>query len=393
VTQTRKLVTALVVLALATLAQAQGSKVYQDGRYWIEETSGTINSARSVKVVADAGSVRVQGSGQPNVSYVIRKRVAAGNEQDARRQFEKFKVSANNYGDTAVLKGTCMADTGRTRLSVSYEIEAPQNLTMLYMRSGGGGLTVNNINGRVDGETGGGDIRLDAVNGTVSATSGGGTVEIGTVGGDLRVETGGGDIRVRMANGELRAESGGGNIWIESAARNAEVETGGGAIEIRKVGGALRAESGGGDLEIGDVGGAASVETGGGGIRLNSAKGAVRAETGGGNINLSGLWGGVTASSGAGSISAEFAGKPTESRLETSVGNIRVWLPAGVPVTVDASVDAGQDRSIESDFPELKIHSDGDFGMREISARGAISGGGPVLKINTNTGSIQIRKK
>jgi len=397
VKQIRKLVTALVVLTLASLAQAQGSKVFQDGRYWVEETSGTINSARNVKVIADAGAVRVQGTGQPNVNYLIRKRVVAGSEQDARRQFDKFRVTATNSGDTAIIKGTCMNDSGRSRLSVNYEIETPQTVGLVYMRSGGGGLTVNNINGRVDGETGGGDIRLDAINGPVSATSGGGTVEIGTVGGDLKVETGGGDIRIRMANGELNAQSGGGNIWIESSAHNAEVETGGGAIEIHRVGGALRAESGGGDLDIGDVGGAASVETGGGGIRLASAKGAVRAETGGGNISLSGLWGGVNASSGAGSITAEFVGKPanmSESRLETSVGNIRVWLPSGFPVSVDASVDVGQERSIESDFPELKIRSEGDnFGPREVYAKGAINGGGASLKINTNTGSIQIRKK
>ena len=390
-----KLVIVLLAAALATLAQAQESKVFQDGRYWVEETSGSINSARNLKVVADAGAVKVQGAGQPNVTYVIRKRVAAGSEQEARRQFDKFRVSASSNGDTAVIKGTCMNDNGRSRLSVNYEIVTPQNLALVYTRSGGGSLSVNNINGRVDGETGGGDIRLDAINGPVSATSGGGTIDIGTVGGDLHVETGGGDIRVRMANGELNAQSGGGNIWIESTARNAEVETGGGAIQIHKTGGALRAESGGGDIEIGDVGGAASVETGGGGIRVSSAKGDVHAETGGGNIQLMGLSRGVNASSGAGSITAEFVGggNISESRIETSVGNIRVLIPSGLPITVQALVDSGQERSIDSDFPELKIKTEQGWGPRETYANGALNGGGPVLKLNTNTGSIQIRKK
>ena len=387
--------TVLIAATLATLAQAQESKVFQDGRYWVEETSGSISSARNLKVVADAGAVKVQGAGQPNVTYVIRKRVAAGSEQEARRQFEKFRVSASNYGDTAVIKGTCMNDTGRSRLSVNYEVMAPQNMALVYTRSGGGSLSVSNINGRVDGETGGGDIRLDAINGPVSATSGGGTVDIGTIGGDLRVETGGGDIRVRMANGELNAQSGGGNIWIESASRNAQVETGGGAIQVRKTGGSLRAESGGGDLDIGDVGGPASVETGGGGIRIASAKGDVRAETGGGNINLMGLSRGVNASSGAGSITAEFvgAGGISESRIETSVGNIRVLIPQGLRMTVQALVDSGQERSIDTDFPELKVKMEDGWGPREIYANGTINGGGPVLKLNTNTGSIQIVKK
>ena len=367
----RKLATVLITVALASLAHAQESKIFQDGRYWVEETSGSISSARNLKVLADAGSVKVQGASQANVTYLIRKRVAAGNEQQARREFEKFRVSASNFGETAVIKGQCMSDTGRSRLSVNYEIVTPQSIGMVYTRSGGGSITVNNINGRVDGETGGGDIRLDAINGHVSATSGGGTVDIGTIGGDLRVETGGGDIRIRLANGELSAQSGGGNIWIESSRHNAQVETGGGAIQVKQVGGSLRAESGGGDLNIGDVGGAVSVETGGGGITLGSAKGAVRAETGGGNIQLSGLWGGVNASSGAGSITAEFMGQPgkiSESRIETSVGNIRVLLPASLPVTVQALVDAGQERSIDTDFPELKIKTEEGWGPRETYA-------------------------
>ena len=392
----RKLATVLIAVALASLAHAQESKVFQDGRYWVEETSGSISSARNLKVLADAGSVKVQGAGQSNITYVIRKRVAAGSEQQARREFERFRVSASNLGETAVIKGQCMNDSGRSRLSVNYEIMTPQSVGMVYTRSGGGSITVNNINGRVDGETGGGDIRLDTINGPVSATSGGGTVEIGTIGGDLRVETGGGDIRIRMANGQLNAQSGGGNIWIESSAQNADVETGGGAIQVRKVGGSLRAESGGGDLTIGDVGGSASVETGGGGITLASAKGTVRAETGGGNIQLSGLWGGVNASSGAGSISAEFMGQPgkiSESRIETSVGNIRVLLPASLPVTVQALVDSGQERSIDTDFPELKIKTEEGWGPRETYANGTLNGGGPILKLNTNTGSIQIKKK
>ena len=67
-----------MAFALAGLAHAQESKIFQDGRYWVEETSGSIGAARNLKVVADAGSVKIQGAGQPNVTYVIRKRVAAG---------------------------------------------------------------------------------------------------------------------------------------------------------------------------------------------------------------------------------------------------------------------------------------------------------------------------
>ena len=61
--------------------------------------------------------------------------------------------------------------------------------------------------------------------------------------------------------------------------------------------------------------------------------------------------------------------------------------------TVQAIVDSGQERSIDSDFPELKIKTEEGWGPRETYANGAINGGGPTLKLNTNTGSIQIKKK
>ena len=86
-------------------------------------------------------------------------------------------------------------------------------------------------------------------------------------------------------------------------------------------------------------------------------------------------------------------GKISESRIETSVGNIRVLLPASLPVTVQALVDSGQERSIDTDFPELKIKTEEGWGPRETYANGVLNGGGPILKLNTNTGSIQIKKK
>jgi hypothetical protein len=60
---------------------------------------------------------------------------------------------------------------------------------------------------------------------------------------------------------------------------------------------------------------------------------------------------------------------------------------------VQALVDSGQERSIDSDFPELTVKTEQGWGPRETFANGSLNGGGPVLKLNTNTGSIQIKRK
>jgi len=44
-------------------------------------------------------------------------------------------------------------------------------------------------------------------------------------------------------------------------------------------------------------------------------------------------------------------------------------------------------------YPQLKVKMEEGWGPREIFANGAINGGGAILKLNTSTGSIQIKRK
>jgi hypothetical protein len=105
----------------------------------------------------------------------------------------------------------------------------------------------------------------------------------------------------------------------------------------------------------------------------------------------------VRAETAAGPITAEFVGKSgdfTESSLTTSVGDIIVYLPADLHVTVRASIETAMGHKIKSnDFPELKITSEGgNWGPKEIYATGQLNGGGPILKISTTMGNIELRK-
>ncbi len=164
-----------------------------------------------------------------------------------------------------------------------------------------------------------------------------------------------------------------------SATQSAYLSTAGGGIQVKRCDGELRAATAGGSVEIGDVGGGAILETSGGSIRLASAKGVVRATTSGGGIRLSGLTHGVTAKNAAGPISAEFTaskGSFSESYLETSVGDVIVDSPPDLPVTVRATIDAAMGHKMMTDFPEVKVSSEGgEWGAaREIYGQGASRG-------------------
>jgi hypothetical protein len=99
----------------------------------------------------------------------------------------------------------------------------------------------------------------------------------------------------------------------------------------------------------------------------------------------------------AGGIEAEFVARRnefTESRLATNVGDITVWLPSDLAVTLRATIEmANGHRIYAPDFPELQITSEGgDYGPRTIYGNGQVNGGGPVLKLDTSNGNITIKR-
>jgi hypothetical protein len=62
-------------------------------------------------------------------------------------------------------------------------------------------------------------------------------------------------------------------------------------------------------------------------------------------------------------------------------------------VTVQAIIEAAMGNRIISDFAEVKVTQEGgEWASREIDGQGAINGGGPLLKIRTTAGNIELRR-
>ena len=74
------------------------------------------------------------------------------------------------------------------------------------------------------------------------------------------------------------------------------------------------------------------------------------------------------------------------------MGDVYVYLPTDLPLTIDAAIDAAAGHQIVSDFP-LTIQGDKeDLWQRSIRGHGALNGGGDVLRIRVVAGNIEIRK-
>ena len=382
----------LLVTLLATLCVAQQSSIQKEGNNWTSAASGSLSGVHNLHIKVETGAVKVQGGSTTGISYVIRNKSYEGAEDRARRQFESYKISAYTRGDTAWIVGE-WENGSPHKFSSEVTVNVPRDMEAVKIETDGGAIVTTGISGRLEAESGGGAIHLDDIGGAVTAETGGGHIEVGNVGGDLNVRTGGESISIGAVKGRVVAETGGGNITVASCTQGASLQTGAGTVKVEKCTGEVKVENGGGNVELGDIGGEAKIETGGGTIKLISSTGAVNAETGGGCIEL---WGVPSAhvETGAGTITAKFIpGGNADSVLETATGDITVYLMPNVKITLNASIEAASGQTISSDFPQIRVLSEGgQWGPKQVSAEGSLNGGGPVLKVRTTMGNIYIRR-
>jgi hypothetical protein len=385
---------AVLGLLLVSFASAQQASVSRDGNGWLQQITGSLSAAKNLRIKVDIGSVRVEGGSRQDIGYVIHNRASTASEKTAREQFENYKITASIKGDTAWIVADWQGGHPH-KFSGDFVISVPRNLDWAKIETDGGNVVATGIAGKVDAESGGGSIHVDDIGGSVNAETGGGSIEAGTTGGDLNLNTGGGSIKIIAAKGKINAQSGGGSLVLISGLQGAVLETGGGDIQVNRCTGQVKASTGGGSIDLGEIGGKAEVETGGGSIRLTSATGSVHAETSGGTIELNGVPS-ARAETGAGGIIAKFVSStdvPTDSVLETSVGDITVYLSANLKINIRASIEVANGHMIHSDFPDLKISTEGgDWGPKSVSAEGNLNGGGPTLKVRTTTGDITFRR-
>jgi predicted Ser/Thr protein kinase len=165
------------------------------------------------------------------------------------------------------------------------------------------------------------------------------------------------------------------------------LKTAGGGIKVATVQGLVNARTEGGGLRFEGVEGNVDGKTEGGGIHATGCKGELVIKTEGGGITVETFAGPfVRAVTEGGSITADLAASPrSDSVLHTDGGSITVRLPETAMVTLDAHTDGG---SVRSDLP---VQAEGKVGGSAL--RGKLNGGGPLLKVETEGGSIRLSKR
>jgi len=368
------------------------------GRLWAEEAECTVPVKEGGRLIfrADLGSVSVRPGASDRLHCSVHLTVYTGSEAEARNTFSHYELIARR-GDNggAYLTGRLPSEKRQRRsLSVSFDLQVPAKFN-LDLETQGGGVEVTQLEGELRAVTAGGDIHTGDVRGPVRVETAGGAIDLGNMGQRVEAHTAGGGIHVGDVRGDATLETSGGEIVAGMVQGTLRAETAGGDIVLRGASGPIYAETAGGQIQLGQCGANVRAETAGGSIHVDAARGRVEAETAGGGIDLMQLMSGVRAQSAAGPIVAQInasRGTFVPSSLETSVGDIHVFLAPDLPLTIDAVIEEATGHQIKSDFPLSLRGEPGGFMVGTVEGRGALQGGGNELKIHTVMGSIEIRR-
>jgi DUF4097 and DUF4098 domain-containing protein YvlB len=177
----------------------------------------------------------------------------------------------------------------------------------------------------------GGDSRLDV------------RVTIPT-GSDAVLRTGSADIAVHGTIGTGQVKSGSGDVQLGTATGPLLAETGSGDIRVDAAQDAVKVKSGSGDVVIRDAGGVTSISTGSGDVHVGTAVAQTVVKTGSGDLEVADASHDVSLTTGSGDMVVSRAHRGRVSAKGAS-GDVRIGIPAGVPVWTDISTITGDVRS------------------------------------------------
>jgi hypothetical protein len=186
----------------------------------------------------------------------------------------------------------------------------------------------------------------------VNLNTSGGDIAVGTLNGNVRARTSGGDLEFARIDGDIDASTSGGDIALKEGTARAKLNTSGG------------------DIVVDRAGGPTEVSTSGGDIRIDSVTQLISATTSGGDVHA---------------VITEPLKQDTV--LSTSGGDVDVQLVKGAGFQLDASTSGGD---VNASGLTITIEKGGTGKHRLV---GAVNGGGPLLKLRSSGGDVNVRSR
>lgn len=196
-----------------------------------------------------------------------------------------------------------------------------------------------------------------------------GEVNVTNVDGDLMIDVYTASVSASDTKGRLMVDAGSGSVRVSNGEGELEVDTGSGSTTVTGfTGSKLLVDAGSGSVDVRDV----DVER-------------FFVDVGSGRVNAERLAAeDLEIDTGSGSVDVDLTEVPRSSLIDTGSGGVRLALPADANAELDFSSGSGR---ISTEFAVAMDR------IERRSLRGRIGNGGPVIRVDTGSGGITLRKR
>jgi DUF4097 and DUF4098 domain-containing protein YvlB len=305
-----------------------------------EQTNQTfrVTPGGTLIVDVDFGSIDVATNATDAVAVSVWRKVTRGSAAEEQQFLSDNPVVFVQEGNTVTVRSHAKVremfhwfSGFRNRSEATYTVQVPARFDA-RLNTAGGGIAARDVTGEVKANTSGGGLRFERLHGPLNGDTSGGGIRVTDCEGPIKIHTSGGGIEVAGGSGSLDGDTSGGSVTVETFR------------------------------------GSVSVGTSGGGITIENVAGRVRGDTSGGSIHA-----------------ALLSPVPGEVSLSTSGGGVTVRVPADAAFNLDAETSGG---GVHCDLP---VTVQGKLEHNRI--KGTVNGGGPVVRLETSGGGIQVQKQ
>lgn len=257
----------LFLIALAVLMYPAAAAYSQSQKDAYRTEHFTASGPVTAEIETSGGSILLQGdnTGQVRVEMYVRR----GNRyvKPAQNELKNWEIEISQRGNKIIAAARAGKGSGwfGNRESISFKVYVPVQ-TEGRLRTSGGRLTLENLEGAQTARTSGGSISAKNIKG------------------DVELRTSGGRIVAEQIDGNANARTSGGSVAVSEVTGRANVRTSGGSITLQNVSGSITAGTSGGSVRaaLKNPGSPVELRTSGGSIRIKVP------ETAGYTVDLSG---------------------------------------------------------------------------------------------------------
>lgn len=333
---------AVLVVGLICLVLVMGASAAE-----VEEQTFALTADGSVSLDNSAGETIIHAWNKEEVRMITTRKGSGA---------DRIEIIIDSGEDYLKIETEYPIFSWFQRPRVNYELWVPEGATLRITASSG------NIN--IEGQRS--DVRANASSGDIELADVWGAIDAATSSGSIRAEDSKGDIIARSSSGSIRIL---GVEAVEGEFNDIRVHASSGSIVLKDIEANIDAETSSGNISIDNSQGNISASCSSGDIKILGAQGAVES---------------IRTSSGRIYVEFEEVDEDaSQMSLQSSSGDISLFLPADIDAEVDIRTNSGR---ISTDF---RITVEG-FEKNEL--QGTIGAGGILIRLRAISGDVSLRR-